>query len=208
MRFKTSKKQIALIILILFMLLTTGCGKIKDSTIKTSDTALPLPTMSVAATPAATDGSFDATQGYSDAKREISVIGLKEYKKLKTDKYTDKASNGKKYLVLFLKIRNHSNEKIYFNVNYLTAKLDGKKIENTFLLNEPADYPSIFTNIAADSYYGGFIVWEVPSNWKKLDVTYDGWKNSDGLSLTCTLSSKDLFNPEKYDASLYVQAKK
>lgn len=142
--------------------------------------------------------TFSREQAYSDADREVSILGLKEYKTLKSDKYTDKATNGKKYLVLFLKVKNNLPEKDYFNVNYMTAKLDGKPIENTFLLNEPEGYPTIFENIESGSSIGGFVVWEVPKNWKKLEVSYRGWQPRAGLTLECILTKKDLKAPEKY----------
>lgn len=144
------------------------------------------------------EATFSSEQAYSDADRAVTILGLKEYKKLKSDKFTDKASKGKKYLVLFLKVKNNLSEKDYFNTNYLTAKLDGKEIENTFLLNEPEGYPTIFTHIESGSSIGGFIVWEVPSNWKKLEVSYTGWQPSAALSLKCTLKKKDLKDPEIY----------
>lgn len=121
-----------------------------------------------------TEAVFSAEQAYSDANRAVTILGFKEYKKLKSGQFTDKAAKGKKYLVLFLKVTNYLSEKDYFNVNYLTAKLDGKKIENTFLLNAPEGYPTIFTHIEPSSSIGGFIVWEVPENWKKLEVSYTG----------------------------------
>lgn len=156
-------------------------------------------------TPVPTAGVITPEQGYSDSDREISIVGLKEYKKIKTDKYTDKAGKGKRYLVLFLKVHNRTNEKVYFNVNYLSGKVDDKKIENTVLFNEPEEYPTIFSNIAADSYYGGFIVWEVPKDWKKLEVTYEGWRDSNGLTLNSALTKKDLTEPEKYSQTAYDQ---
>ena len=155
--------------------------------------------------PKPTAGAITLEQGYSDSDREISIVGLKEYKKIKTEKYIDMAGKGKKYLVLFLKIRNRTNEKIYFNVNYLSAKVDDKGIENTVLFNEPEGYPTIFSNIVTDSYYGGFIVWEVPKDWKKLEVVYEGWRDSDGLTINSTLTKKDLKEPEEYSKAAYDQ---
>lgn len=210
-------KQILTLLLAGSMLLT-GCGRIEsskeDSTINVTEDAASESLAEKAerenalnaATPIPTAGTFTAERGYSDADREVSILGLKEYKKLKSDKYTDKANNGKKFLVLFLKVRNRTAEKVYFNVNYLSAKVDDKEIENTVLLNEPEGYPTIFSNIAPDSYYGGFIVWEVPENWKKLEVTYEGWRDSDGLTLSSTLTKKDLAAPEEYSAMTYNQS--
>lgn len=145
-------------------------------------------------------GQLSASQQYSDAYREVKFLGLKEYKKLKGDNYTDKAKKNKRFLVLFLSIRNTSNEKDYINPNYITAKIDGKEIEHTFLVNEPFSYPTIFTNIEPGRAIGGFIVWEVPKNWSKLEMEYSAWKNIDGLTLSAKFSPEDLSDPLMYNA--------
>lgn len=145
-------------------------------------------------------GQLSARQQYSDASRVVKFLGLKEYKKLKGDNYTDKAKKNKKFLVLFLSIRNTSNEKDYINPNYITAKIDGKDIEHTFLVNEPFSYPTIFTNIEAGQAIGGFVVWEVPENWKKLEMEYSAWKNIDGLTLHAKFTPDDLSDPLMYNA--------
>lgn len=145
-------------------------------------------------------GQLSASQQYSDAYREVKFLGLKEYKKLKGDNYTDKAKKNKKFLVLFLSIRNTSNEKDYINPNYITAKIDGKEIEHTFLVNEPFSYPTIFTNIEPGRAIGGFVVWEVPKNWSKLEMEYSAWKNIDGLTLSAKFSPEDLSDPLMYNA--------
>ena len=149
-------------------------------------------------TPTPKSATVSRKKAYSDSERTVSILGLQEYKKIKTDKYTDKAPKGKKYLVLFLEVYNKGKEKDYSNVNYLTAKVDGKDIENTFLFNEPEGYPTIFANIAGGGTAEGFIVWEVPEKWKKLNVTYEGWRDIDGLTLDAKLTKKDLKKPEKY----------
>ncbi len=146
------------------------------------------------------------SEDYKDGEREVTILGLKEYKKLKSERYTDKAKKGKKFLVLFLSVRNRTDEKVYFHVDYLHAKINGKETENTVLLNEPEGYPTMFDNIMPQSHFGGFIVWEVPENWKKLEVTYEGWRDSDGLILNSTLTKDDLKDPKKYDPITYDQS--
>lgn len=144
------------------------------------------------------DAEFSMEQSYSDLKRQIDILGLKEYKTIKTKKYTDKVSKNKRFLVLFLKISNRSEEKDYFNVNNFSAKVDGKDITNTVLWNNPEDYPTIFANIEGRSDYKGFVAWKVPKDWKKLELTYTGWKDEDALTLHSTLTKKDLKDPEGY----------
>lgn len=151
------------------------------------------------AEPEITEESLSAEQPYSNINHSIQVLGLKEYNKLKDKKYTDKPAKGKKYLVLFLSIKNMSSEDDYINANYVHGKVDGTETEHTFLVNSPRNYSTIFDHVPSGSTIEGFIVWEVPKNWKKLVFYYDGWQYSDNISLKCTLTKKDLFNPPIYN---------
>lgn len=214
-----NKQKYFMTILLVGSILLSGCGKTQNTAnSKSSPTATSEesggnsakadtppetdssqnPGNQIIETPVPKSASVTLKKEYSDAERTFSILGMQEYKTIKTDKYKDKASKGKKYLVLFLKIYNKGNEKDYFNVNYLTTKVDGKKTENTFLFNEPEGYPTIFANIESGETTEGFIVWEVPENWKKLTVTYEGWKDIDGLTLDAELTKKDLKKPEQY----------
>lgn len=148
---------------------------------------------------------FTSEQQYSDIYRVVSFLGLKEYEKLEDDNgtYTDKPQKGNKFLVLFLSIKNTSNVDDYINYNYISAKVDGKEIEHTFLVNQPKGYPTIFTNVSANGSIGGFVVWEVPKNWKKFEFTYDGWKDINNISVKAKFTPKDLSNPIIYNANNY-----
>ena len=213
------KKRLVMCGLCLTLALTAaGCGK-SDSTnkgktgseqtqtgnassdAKTADgknadgnMATPEPTQ----TPKPVKAKISAKKPYSDASRVVTVLGLKEYKKIKGDEYVDKPKKGHVYLVAFLSVRNDNPTKDYINANYITGKLDGKKIEHTFLKNDPEDYKTIFTHVPTNKTVGGFIVWEVPSDWKKLDVTYKFWKDADNVTLTSHFTRKDLKNPPLY----------
>ncbi len=138
-------------------------------------------------------------QQYSDDNKAVKILGLKEYQKLESENYTDKAGKGKKFLVLFLSITNTASEEDYINYNYVSAKVDGKSIENTSIINEPKSYPSIFTHIPSGSTIGGFIVWKVPEDWKKMEFVYNGWKDRDNVSLKATFTPDDLSDPLIYN---------
>ena len=144
--------------------------------------------------------TFDLSEDtpYKDSEHSVKILGLKEYKSLKSDLYTDKPKKGNKFLVLFLAVANNTGNDEYINVNYLSAKVDGKKIENSFLVNEPKNYATIFTNIAAGKRKAGFIVWEVPSGWKKFNMVYDGWTYTSNFSIKCKFTPKDLSDPPMY----------
>lgn len=154
-----------------------------------------------AETPEPKSGKLSTNEQYSDAYRVVKFLGLKEYKTLKGDNYTDKADKNKKFLVLFLSIKNTSADNDYINPNYISAKVDGKKIEHTFLLNDPKGYPTIFSHVPANEGIGGFIVWEVPSVWKTLEFEYNGWKDINNIRLEAKFTQDDLSDPVIYNAN-------
>ena len=149
-------------------------------------------------TPVPKKAALSLKEGYSDSGRSVSVLGLKEYPKLKGDFGTDKPGKGNVFLVLFLEIENASKEKTYITPYETAGKADGNELENTVLINQPEGYPTIFTNIEPGMPQKGFIVWEIPKNWKKFEFAYTGWKGSDGLTLNAAFSKKDLKTPKEY----------
>ncbi len=204
-------------ILFIFILLFIGCGKVQlDTTPKPLNTAEDKNNQSsnttaeesneaflnqkeeAEQTPPPKESAISLKEHYSDSSRYISVLGLKEYRKLEGDFGTDKPAEGNTFLVLFLEIENNGTEKEYFNPYETSADVDGNKAENTILINQPEGYPTIFTNIEPGMAQKGFIVWEVPIKWKKFKFTYTGWKGSDGLTLDAVFSKKDLKSPKKY----------
>lgn len=155
-------------------------------------------------TPVTKKVSVSASMAYSDVNRLVTFLGLKEYKKIKGETYTDTPKNNDKYLILFLSIKNNSYEENYINYNYFKAKLDGKEIEHTFLLNDPKGYPTIFTHLQPGGNIAGFIAWEIPDKWKKLEITYNGWKDTDNISLNGNFTPGDLSDPLIYNSSDYL----
>ena len=193
------EKKINLIPVILILtILFSSCGKI-DSDGNSSKANIVTSGTEIQEEPKEpVEATISAKAGYGDAKRQINVIGFKTYKKLESEMYTDKAAKDKSYLVLFLEIYNKQNEKDYINVNYLSTKVDDTEITNTVLFNEPEGFQTVFQNIEPENTLSGFIVWEVPKDWKKIEIVYNGWKDSDNLSINCTFTPDDYFNPPKY----------
>ena len=134
---------------------------------------------------------------YSDNIRTMTALRLKEYSRIEQNGYTDEPAKGKRYLVLFLEIENHSSETLYISPSYLSARLDGVPIEHTFLYNAPEGYESIFQNIEAGESRKGFIVWEVPEGWKKMSVTYKEFEMMEGKRLKLSFTRKDLKKSKK-----------
>lgn len=188
-----------------------GCGKIKtnpENGQPTAEAAVEAPSGSPSF-PAASDTpepkepsveKMTADVGYADSEREVAVLGMKEYKKLKSKIYTDKPKKGKKFLVLFLKVRNRGYKDDYINVGNLKTELDGKGIETSVLVNQPENYPTLFQSVPGGTDISGFIVWEVPKKWNKLHISYSGWEYSSSVILDINLTRKNLAEPPKYDS--------
>lgn len=200
------------VLFFLVLCLLSGCGNTKEHSGKTSDFApsaterfadtgnsgtedTPRPT----ATPKPIVEKSRVKAGkevYSDNIRTITTLGLKEYKNLKSKGYTDQPADGHIYLVLFLEVSNHEDKELYMNPGYLSARIDGKSVENTFLYKDPEDYQTIFTHIPANDYKQGFIAWEVPKNWKKMVVTFKEFELLGGKRLKLTATPKNLKDPK------------
>lgn len=131
---------------------------------------------------------------YNTTNHSIEIIGFKEFKNLKTELYDDIPADGNVFLVVYLKYQNYTENNEYFNPEYLISTLDGAKISTTALVNDPDGYSTFFTNLSSNSTYYGYLAWEVPKDWKELQVTYKGWENSDSIDLNIKLVPKDLFD--------------
>lgn len=130
---------------------------------------------------------------------KLEIWGSAVYDKIEGEDFIDTPAEGKKYLVLFLKIQNKTGKDDYFNYNYLNAKLDGEDITDTFLINDPEGYTTIKTKLANAKNTLGYMAWEVPEDWEKLEVTYTGWTQSYSTEPTILLTPEDLEMPEQYN---------
>lgn len=212
MKNKCSLLLVTLSITVLF----SACGKINSGQTPSNDKNISSTTSDVTSEPSSTnideeennvdeeetkttEINISANSGYADEKHEVTVLGLKSYKKLDNGTYKDKAAKNKKYLVLFLEISNKTLEEDYINVNYLSAKVDGKEITNTVLFNEPEGYQTIFDHVGVQDTLKGFVVWEVPKDWKKIEIKYSGWEDIDNLNINCSFTPDDYFDPPQYE---------
>lgn len=144
-------------------------------------------------------GNISMNEPYSDSKVHIECTGLVQYDKIEGDNYTDVPANGKVYLVLFLNIINYDINDIYFNAEAFDSSVDGSNISHTFLVNDPEGYPSIFQAISAESHLDGYVVWEVPKNWKELSFNYSGCVGTENLYISGLFSPDSLAAPISFD---------
>lgn len=135
---------------------------------------------------------------YGDANVRIELLGLQQYTEIAGDDYTDSVKqDGNFFLILYLNIQNHIIENDYINPQMLKTTVDNKAVTNTFLVNDPENYTSIFQHINAGDELNGYIVWEIPSDWKRLSFTYSGWEGSGEVIITGSLTPDDMKAPPK-----------
>lgn len=112
-----------------------------------------------------------------NTKFQIECIDFKQYKSVEGNKYTDTPADGSVYLVMFLNISNSGENDLYFSAESFFSTVDGTDLSHTFLVNDPEGYSSIFNSVPADTTTDGYIVWEVPADWKELTLHYTGWQD-------------------------------
>ena len=145
------------------------------------------------------NGILEPGRDFISGALTFSCLGAKEYKSVKSDAYTDKPDKGKVYLVMFLNVANDSEEGPYFSPEGLTASVDGEEISHSFLVNDPEGYETMFGNLPGKGEKSGFIVWQVPKNWEKLEYTYTGLEFSNHLSFSGTLTKDSLSEPPEVE---------
>ena len=144
-------------------------------------------------------GSVSMGEPYGDTKIHMECTGLVQYDKIESDKYTDTPTDGNVYLVLFLNIINYDSNDAYFSAEAFESSVDGTNISHTFLVNDPEGYPSIFQKISAENDLDGYVVWEVPQNWKELSFNYSGCIGDEILNINGSFTPDDLTTPVSYD---------
>lgn len=135
---------------------------------------------------------------YHNTNTEVQILGFETYDSIETENFVDTPQKGNCYIVLYLAVKNLSDEVIYMHPDDLTAKLDGQEIQHTFLLNNPKEYSSFFNNVWPSVYpMYGYIVWEVPKNWSKIELEFRQWEHTDYVTLDMTLTPDDYYETEK-----------
>lgn len=185
-----------IIVMLLVSVMLTGCSTNKNSNTNhtTEQTSLSVndPTETDEGNPLVTY-TLDQSGPISTQNYAISADGLYEYDQLSSDLYTDQPAEGKKYLVLFMTISNPGENTYYFNPANLETIVDGDKVENVSLVNDPEEYSTAFCNVEPGIEYKGYIAWEVPEDWQSLEMTYNGWENTDNSIVTAKFTKNDLF---------------
>ena len=136
---------------------------------------------------------------FNNTRIKVACTGFAQYDELNGDSYCDVPKEGNVFVVMYFNIENYTRTGTYFSAESFRSSVDQTDITHTFLVNDPEGYPTIFKNIPAESGINGYIVWEVPENWKELSFTYTGWKESHAVILNGTFTPADLKTPTPYD---------
>lgn len=111
---------------------------------------------------------------------KFSFQYAKTYDEIKqSDYYSDKAGDGKEFLVLFFEVQNVSEEDEYLNMFYFEAYVDDYDVDMKTLLADPDGYSLLSGDIAKGKKMKGCVAYEVDKGWKKFELTYtDGILNN------------------------------
>ena len=85
---------------------------------------------------------------------------------------TDKASDGKVYLILEMTVENISDEKQNINLFYFHTSVDDFTVDQSILLSEPDGLKTLSGTAMPGKKVKGFLAYEVDENWKKCEVAY------------------------------------
>lgn len=111
-----------------------------------------------------------ATQ--SNGKWKMTFLDCKAYKSIDNLIYP---ADGNEFVVTFFELENRTNEKQIFSYMYMSAYFDDYKVPislSTFAQIENAIMMATLT-VEPKKKIKGYLVYEVKSNWKKLDMVYD-----------------------------------
>lgn len=195
-----TKKYLSLILCVSILL--SGCGKISNNANKNETSSSEKNTEEPTTQPITTI-HLTPKKEYYDGQHRIKFMGMKEYKKVESEKFTDIPKKGKVYLIIFFECTNDSEyENLYINEANIASAIDDKKIEHTVIFNDPEGYPTLFRNIEPNTQDYGFVVWEVPENWKKMDLVYTGFEGTNQNKIKMSFSKEDLVDPPKYEDAM------
>lgn len=109
---------------------------------------------------------------------KVSFVDASEYDKVGDDIFPMSAKSGNKFLVLFFEIENISDEEHFFTSYNFDSYLDGYVLDQSLCLDDINGYKTISKNIAPGMKHKGYLLFEVPKDWKELIFTYDGLDSS------------------------------
>lgn len=111
-------------------------------------------------------------QMVSGEKWSIALLYAKEYDSIDSEFYSDKPSEGNKFLVLFFDVKNISSDNDYFNYLLFEGYADDYSVSCSIIMGTPDGMSAIGGDLDAGKMSKGFIVYEVPSDWESFEISY------------------------------------
>lgn len=108
----------------------------------------------------------------SGDKWSIALLYAKEYASIDSEYYSDKPSDGNKFLVLFFDVKNISDQNEYFNNLYFEGYADDYSVNGKIIMGNPDGMSVVGGDIDAGKMSKGIMVYEVPSDWKTFEISY------------------------------------
>ena len=139
-------------------------------------------------------------QVVSGEKWSIALLYAKEYDSIDSEYYSDKPSEGNKYLVLFFDVKNISSENDYFNYLYFEGYVDDYSTNVSLIMGKPDGMSAIGGNLDAGKMSKGYIVYEVPSDWQNFEISYKDGVWTTHKAATFVVNKEDI-SPSDYTYS-------
>lgn len=134
----------------------------------------------------------------------IALLYAKEYDSIDSEYYSDKPSEGNKFLVLFFDVKNVSKNNDYFNSMYFEGYADDYSISNSIIMGEPDGMSSIGGDLDAGKMSKGTMIYEVPSDWKTFEISYKDGLWTSHKEATFIINKEDIASEDYvYSNSVY-----
>lgn len=130
-------------------------------------------------------------------KWSIALLYAKEYDSIDSDYYSDKPTDGNKFLVLFFDVKNVSAGNEYFNNMYFEGYADDYSVNSALIMGSPDGMSSVGGDIDAGKMSKGIMVYEVPFDWREFEISYKDGLWTSHKAATFMVSKEDV-SPQDY----------
>lgn len=143
-------------------------------------------------------------QVVSGEKWSIALLYAKEYDSIDSEYYSDKPAEGSKFLALFFDVKNISSENDYFNYLLFEGYADDYSTNVSLIMGNPDGMSAIGGNLDAGKMSKGYIVYEVPSDWKSFEISYKDGVWTTHKAATFVVNKEDVSDADyTYTNSVY-----
>lgn len=143
-------------------------------------------------------------QVVSGEKWSIALLYAKEYDSIDSEYYSDKPAEGNKFLALFFDVKNITSENDYFNYLLFEGYADDYSTNVSLIMGNPDGMSAIGGNLDAGKMSKGYIVYEVPSDWKSFEISYKDGVWTTHKAATFVVNKEDVSDADyTYPNSVY-----